>query len=283
MDYVDARELHKHVATDRYCGGVLVRDGATVNPLALSRELARVCLELGVQLFAHSPVVEIRRIDQRWQVRTPSGQVSARRLVVATDAYTKALWPALTRSLVNWRLAVVASEPYPALRELLPTNRPFGDLAMDNMFTLRGAAGGASVSDAADHLVTSTFAPVRRGMFPAQVAEPFMRKFRRVFPHHPPPIWRYLHYGEVGLSRNMMPRLCSIGEQAWTAYGYSGNGVNSSLLMGGELARLAAGSAAHECVFPLTQLEPLSLRNTIGWGLNYAHAPLARSLVSRIA
>jgi glycine/D-amino acid oxidase-like deaminating enzyme len=285
LEYLDAAEVRKHVATDRYCGGILLRDGATVNPLALSRELARVCVEQGVQLFANTPVIAIRRAGARWQLITPSGEASARRLVLATDAYTRALYPALTRALVHWRLAIVASEPYPALRDLLLTGRPFADLAMGNMFTLRGSAGAGSGTPGfqADHLVTSTFAPVRRGLTPAQVAEPFMRKFRRVFSAFPPPNWRYLHYGEVGVSRSMLLRLCSIGEQAWTAYGYSGHGVNNSLLMGGELARLAAGAAARESIFPVTQLEPLPLRRAVEVVLKYVHAPMARAVVSRMS
>jgi glycine/D-amino acid oxidase-like deaminating enzyme len=120
LEYLDAAEVRKHVATDRYCGGILLRDGATVNPLALSRELGRVCVEQGVQLFANTPVIAIRRAGARWQLKTPSGEASARRLVLATDAYTRALYPALTRALVHWRLAIVATqlEPLPLRRAI---------------------------------------------------------------------------------------------------------------------------------------------------------------------
>ena len=56
----------------------------------------------------------------------------------------------------------------------MPCGPAFGDLGLANIFTLRKAAG---------RLVTSTFAPLRRGLRASAVAAPFARKFARVFPH----------------------------------------------------------------------------------------------------
>jgi hypothetical protein len=58
--------------------------------------------------------------------------------------------------------------------------------------------------------------------------------------------------------------------------------VNNSLLMGGALARLAAGASARDSIFPITRLEAPPLRGAIEFALNYLHAPLARAVVSRI-
>lgn len=274
-DYLDRSALQRYIPTSRYVGGILLKGGATLNPLALSRELARACLARGVEIFARTPVGTIERKDSSWQLTTPRGIVRCRRLVLATDAYTRDLWPALRGSFATWHVALIASEPYARLRELLPGGAPFADLGMSNIFTLRRAAG--------DRLVTTTFAPVRRSLSPAAVAGPFMRKFSKVFPTEPAPRWQYVHFGEIGLSADMMPRIVQIGPQAWTAYGYSGTGINLALLMGGDLSRLVQADRVDAATFPVAPFQPVALRGAIGLALRYVHAPVARHLVSRVA
>ncbi|HUE88790.1 MAG TPA: FAD-dependent oxidoreductase [Vicinamibacterales bacterium] len=263
------------VAPDRYCGAMLLRDGMTLNPLALCRGLARACRERGARVFERSPVVAIAREAACWRLTTPQGQVRCRRLVLATDAYTRDLWPELAAAFSTWRVALIASEPYPELRSLLPGGHAFADMGLANIFTLRGTPQ--------DHLVTSTFAPMRRTLAPAEVAIPFMRKFVRVFPGRPLPRWRYVHFGDIGLSQDMLPHVCRIGEDAWTAFGYSGTGINFALLLGAQLAGLAAGGREQDLMFPMSSLTPMKLRRAASFGLRYVHAPLARHLVSRLA
>jgi glycine/D-amino acid oxidase-like deaminating enzyme len=274
-EFLDGTALRSHIASDRYRGAIWLRDGMTLNPLALTRELARASMSLGTRIFAKSPVVDIAREGTRWRLTCPRGQVRARALILATDAYTQRLWPQVLSSYWIWRCAVVGSEPYDGLGDLMPSGTPFADLNLANVFTLRAAAGG--------RLVTSTYAPVRRGLSARQVAEPFMRKFRKVFPGRPEPRWQFAHSGEVGLSKDMLPRLCALGPDAWGAFGYSGTGINFALLLGAELARLANGSAASESLYPVTQPVPVALRRTLAWSLKYLHAPIARSLISRVA
>ena len=272
-EYVDATALERYIPTRRYRGAMLLRDGLTLNPLALSRELARAAADTGALIFANTRVDTIERTADRWQLSTPAGRVTARRLVLATDAYTRTLWPELSRSFATWHLAIVASEPYADLGQLMPRGPAFGDLGLANIFTLRRAAG---------RLVTSTFAPLRRGLRASAVAAPFARKFARVFPHLPAPRWEFHHYGEIGISRDMMVRLCSIGPDAWTVYGYSGTGMNLALLLGGQLAALAT-SAPRTPEFPLTPFAPLAARSAVSCGLRFVHAPLARHVVSHFA
>jgi glycine/D-amino acid oxidase-like deaminating enzyme len=273
--YLNAEEISGYVPTDRYCGGLLLSDGATLNPLALSRELARACVESGVSLYASSPAASIARKGAHWEVATPQGVITARRLVLATDAYTRDLWPGLRSAFATWELALIASAPYAAMQELLPRGTPIGDMALSNILTLR--------STHTNCLVTSTFAPLRPGLSAQATATPFMRKFRRVFPHLPPPQWLQVHRGVIGLSQDMMPRLCRIGPGAWTAYGYSGTGINLAMLLGGELAKLAATDEPRETLFPVSELKPMSAHRLISAGMKYLHAPLSRHLISRFA
>lgn len=275
-EFLDRAAIRSHIASDRYCGAIWLRDGMTLNPLSLTRELARACVQSGVEIFARSAVERIDRESDGWRLTCAGGGLlRARRLLVATDAYTGDLWPQIPRAFSIWQCAVVASESYAPLRDLLLSGTPFADLNLANVFTLCEAPGG--------RLLTSTYAPLRGRLAPAKIAEPFMRKFRKVFPGRPEPRWQFAHSGSIAVTRDMLPRLCEIGPDAWTVFGYSGTGINLALLLGAELARLASGGDAEDSLFPVTQPQPMPLRHAISWGLRYLHAPLSRAVISRIA
>ena len=62
-----------------------------VHPAKLSWELARVCRELGVEIYEHTPAE--RLIDERNRLRvvTPEGQITAERIALATNAFPSLL------------------------------------------------------------------------------------------------------------------------------------------------------------------------------------------------
>jgi glycine/D-amino acid oxidase-like deaminating enzyme len=272
-EFVDAAHIPGYLPTDRYQGGLLLREGGTLNPLALSRELARACVAAGARCYARSPVHRIQRIGSQWRLECDQGSVHCRSLVLASGIHTRRLWPAIDRCQATWHAAVIASSPYPALDSLLPAGVPVADLDLSNVFTLRTTPEG--------RLVTSVLAPLRTGLTPSRVGAPFMRKFRRLLPGLPEPHWEWRHFGEIGLSRDMMPRLCQVGERAWTAFGYSGTGINYALLMGRELAARIAPDAFDSPRFPASAVQPWRGRQAVSLGLRYLVSPLSRALASR--
>src|SRR5690606_14701723 len=101
--------------SDFWYGGMFNRTGGHINPLALARGLADACVKHGVILHETSPVTGYTREGDGWRVRTPSGSVLARAVVLATNAYSDALVeklePRISREIVpvlSWQMA---SEP----------------------------------------------------------------------------------------------------------------------------------------------------------------------------
>ena len=69
-------------------------------------------LSLGGRIYARSPVIDFARRGDRWVVRTARGELSARALVLASNAYTgefsKALAPDLAHEVMpvlSWQMA----------------------------------------------------------------------------------------------------------------------------------------------------------------------------------
>src|SRR5881227_3245087 len=100
------------LGSDAWFGGFCNRTGGHINPLALSRGLARAMLDHGGRIYARSPAVSFERQNERWVVRTDNGEISGRALVVATNAYTgefsKSLVPAIAHEVMpvlSWQMA----------------------------------------------------------------------------------------------------------------------------------------------------------------------------------
>src|SRR5205085_5690339 len=88
VELLSREETRQMLGSDAWFGGFWNRTGGHINPLALSRGLARVVLECGGRIFARSPAISFERHDHRWVVRTAQGQISGRALILATNAYT---------------------------------------------------------------------------------------------------------------------------------------------------------------------------------------------------
>src|SRR3954470_10624669 len=88
VELLSRDETRKMLGSDAWFGGFWNRTGGHINPLALSRGLARVVLDRGGRIYARSPVTSYERRGERWVAKTAGGEVTGRALVLATNAYT---------------------------------------------------------------------------------------------------------------------------------------------------------------------------------------------------
>src|SRR4051812_61957 len=100
------------LGSDAWFGGFWNKTGGHINPLALSRGLARAVVERGGRIYARSPATSFERRKDRWVVKTAEGEISGRALIVATNAYTgefsKSLAPVIAREVMpvlSWQMA----------------------------------------------------------------------------------------------------------------------------------------------------------------------------------
>jgi glycine/D-amino acid oxidase-like deaminating enzyme len=94
VELLDAAAMRAQVDSPTYLGGLHRPDGGgTVDPGKLVRGLARVAVERGVQIHEHSAVTGIAPAGTGARVTTAAGAVTADRVVLATNAYSKAVLP----------------------------------------------------------------------------------------------------------------------------------------------------------------------------------------------
>jgi glycine/D-amino acid oxidase-like deaminating enzyme len=91
LTFEPAEQLRADFGTDRYIGALRERETGILNPCKHVRELKRIANQAGVQVYERSPVDLIERVSGGIRLRTRCGTLSAKKLVVATNAYTSAL------------------------------------------------------------------------------------------------------------------------------------------------------------------------------------------------
>jgi len=114
FEILSAEEVQRRTGSPVHLGAAFEAGAATVQPALLARGLRRVAVARGIRVFERSPMVELDR--DRGIVRTPTGSVEARAVVLATGAWLAGV-PELHRAVVAVSSDLVATAPIPETLE----------------------------------------------------------------------------------------------------------------------------------------------------------------------
>jgi len=114
LEWMDAPRLRAEVDSPAFLGGVWEPRCGLLDPARQVRELKRLAEAAGARVFERTPVTSIHR-GERLRLTTPRGTVTARKLVLATNAYSHLL-PWLRRKQVPVFTHMVVTEPLSAER-----------------------------------------------------------------------------------------------------------------------------------------------------------------------
>jgi glycine/D-amino acid oxidase-like deaminating enzyme len=109
IEWLERDEAQAQVHSDLYLGAWWEPRMALVNPVKLVREMKRVAEKFGAQIYEHTPVIAIER-GANFKLVTPSGNVTAKKIVFATNAYSH-LIPQIRRKQIPAWTYMVATEP----------------------------------------------------------------------------------------------------------------------------------------------------------------------------
>jgi glycine/D-amino acid oxidase-like deaminating enzyme len=127
---LDASQIEKLIGTANYHGGFLDRRAGTINPLAFTFELARIAEAAGARISENQQCLRLERRGDGWNVVLAGGAtIRARKVILATNAYSGNLVPGLAQSLVALHSFQIATEPLPDRigRDILPEGQAVSD------------------------------------------------------------------------------------------------------------------------------------------------------------
>lgn len=266
VDLLSREETRARTGSAAFYGGLLDRRAGTINPMGYARGLARAARAAGAEISTGTPALSLERAGEGWRIRTPSGTVTARYVVLATNAYSGALWPGLARSFTPLNFFQIATEPLGSrVSHILPERQGLWDTA-PIMFSFR--------RDAAGRLILGSMGSV------SALSERWARRrLARLYPELGPVRFEAPWHGRIAMTPDHFPKIHRLAEGLYTPMGYSGRGITTGTVFGRAVAALLTGGPA-ELPLPLTEPKPVAgraLREAF-YASAFAAAQLARSL-----
>jgi glycine/D-amino acid oxidase-like deaminating enzyme len=254
VELLSSDEMRKLLGTNAWFGGFWNKTGGHINPLALARGLARVVLAQGGRIYARSPVESFKRQGDRWIVKTAQGQISARALVVASNAYTGEFSKQLSPG--------IASEVMPVLSWQMAT-QPLSDAARKVIIPGRQAVSDTHGElyfmryDARNRLVTGGNV-VGFGDKTGRLKEMVGARLQRLWPEIGEVQFDYVWNGYVGMTTDFLPRMHKLGPNAFGWTGCNGRGVALSVALGNEFSKAVRGVPDDELALPFSEPVPIA-------------------------
>jgi gamma-glutamylputrescine oxidase len=231
---VDHAGMRATLETEAYAGGLLDQGGGHLHPLNYALGLARAAHQAGVALHERSRVLG-------WEgrgpvtVRTASGTVRARYLVLCGNAYLGGLVPALRRKIMPVGTYVAATAPLGRERaqRLIRGNLAVADANfVINYFRL-----------SADSRLLFGGRVSYTTMMPPNLPGAMRRSMLGVFPQLADVGFDYVWGGNVAITVERTPHLGRLAGDVYFAHGYSGLGVALTGIAGRIVAEAIAGTA----------------------------------------
>jgi glycine/D-amino acid oxidase-like deaminating enzyme len=251
VELLDAKRIADLTGAVGYAGGMLDRRAGALQPLAFVRGLARAAEQAGAVIHGRSTVARLESSGAAWRVQTAAGTVTARTVILATNAYTGDLWPGLQRTVLPVQSYQVATGPLPAdvRSRVLPGGQVISDLRRI-LFYFR--------LDPAGRLLMGGRGPLDDRGDPALFAR-LEAVARRIFPQIGVASWEHRWSGRVALTADHLPHLHEPRRGMLIGLGYNGRGVAMATVMGKLLADRALGASPSEIGWPVTPVEAIPL------------------------
>jgi len=235
----DRAEMKKIVNTDRYHALLVDQSGGHFHPLNLTLGEAAAVEQNGGTIYEDSPVKKIVR-GPRPVVKTAEGEVRAKFVIVACNAYIDELEPELAGMSMPCGTQVIATEPLGALaKELLPSDYCVEDTNfLLDYFRLSGDGrmiyGGGVIYGARD---------------PAHVESIVRPKMVKTFPQLAKVKIDYGWTGNFLLTMSRLPEVGKLTDNIYYSQGCSGHGVTFTHLIGRLISEAIRGQAERFSAF----------------------------------
>ena len=248
---LDRREVREVTGTDAYIGAWIDPRGGRLQPLSYARELCRLAIAKGAPVHTRSPAESLTRKNENWVLRSNGYEVTARKVILATNGYRQPLLPDLYRSIFPSHSVQIATEPLDSVRRagILPAGLPVSDsrrllkyfrFDADGRFII-GGRGSFGESDSGRHF--SGLRAFAQGMFPQ------LEGVR----------WEHGWAGKIALTLDHLPHIHNPEPGLYVALGYNGRGIALASQAGILLGRLCQGMPHAESPLPVTDIRKIPL------------------------
>jgi gamma-glutamylputrescine oxidase len=271
--YMARDEVRSVLATDRYVGALYDSHSGHLHSLNYTLGLAAAAERAGAQIFEHTRALDFKsdssgavgargaaatagapgsaraprtastptRASATVQVRTPTGQVRARQLVLCGNVYLGDTAPSLTSKIMAVATYIVATESLGAdrARALISNNAAVSDMNwVLDYFRL-----------SADHRLLFGGRVNYSGLSSFDAPSATRARMLGVFPQLADVRIEYAWGGDVDITMNRAPHFGRLAPNVYFLQGFSGHGIALTGIAGKLVAEAIAGTAERFDVF----------------------------------
>lgn len=250
IEFLDEQQTFVKSQALGYHGSLMDINAGTVQPLKYCLELARLAIAKGVTIHAQSPVTSIQKKNDGFNLATPTGNVKAKKIVLATNAYEEHL-NNNNKLYTPLYFCQLASDPLTDEQQqrCLPEHNGCWD---------SGAVMRSFRTDAQGRLIVGTVGNIHNSD-----ASGFKKWTEHVVKNTFPELgkleYRYGWSGRIAKSHNNIPQILELDENIIQVMGYSGRGIAGGTVVGRELAKYISGDITQQALaLPVNQAKNIS-------------------------
>ena len=246
VDILNREEVAAKTGSNRFYGGLLDHRAGTINPMGYCHGLARVALAAGARIARHCPVTRLEKQASSWLVYSADHVMTAKKVVLGTNAYSDSLWPGLANSYMPIQYFQLATAPLGYRAEaILPGGQGLWDTGRIMISIRRDRTG---------RLLIGSMGPLIGTCFHGVSARWAQKTLSRLFPQLGPVDFVSAWEGQIAMTADHLPKIYQLDEGLFTPIGYNGRGITTGTLFGQSMAGLLAGDDPTHLPLPLTTM-----------------------------
>lgn len=253
---LNRQQAASKIGSQAFHGALLDMRAGTVQPLAYASGLARAALKAGARLHGSSPVMTMARRQGKWHLQTPSGDLRARAVVVATGGYTAHFNRKLRQAFIPFNYFQFATPPLP--EQVRRTILPEGQGAWDTALVLSSFR-----LDKAGRLVMGSVGQVDR--FALGLHRQWARRtLAKVFPQIGSVTFEHAWHGCIAMTANHIPRFYKLDTDMVMVTNFNGRGIGPGTVFGKLVAEYLITGDDDSIPLPLSRPKPIAFRSLRG-------------------
>ncbi|WP_262696396.1 NAD(P)/FAD-dependent oxidoreductase [Kordiimonas aquimaris] len=233
LKLVSSREINEVIGSDRFIGGLVNEGWGHCHPLNLVRGEAKAAEKLGARIYEDARVSDIKYEADSITVDLTWCRVSAKKVVLAGNAYLGNLVPELERQVLPVGSYIIATEPLPAdvIARILPGNHAACDQRWALDYFRLSADGRLLFGGMANY----------NGTHPKKIKDALYPKMIKVFPELEGVRIDFEWGGNLGVGLNRIPQIGRLDDVTYYAQAYAGHGVAQTHMAGRIIADAIRG------------------------------------------
>lgn len=249
VDLLNANEAAKKIGSTAFYGGLLDRRAGTINPMGYVRGLARAALAANARISVGVTAQKLTREGDRWIIDTDRGRVTARWVVLGTNAYTDDLWPGLKKTFTTIHFFQVSTVPLGDRgASILPEGQGLWDTGKI-MFSIRRDTFGRLILGSMGRAIGG-----KNGLSRRWAAQ----RIKHIFPHLAGVELEKSWHGQIAMTPDHLPRIYRLADDLYTPIGYNGRGIAPGTMFGKAMAELLSGGSEEDLPLPVTGAKQVS-------------------------